>query len=122
MSVLRDQIGVILMLLVLIPLEVIFVLVLLDTLAMERCVVSVYLYSLNGIYQSTLILSQAAEMVRFFCMMVVHSLLTTPMELYWFVWTMSMVLCVMTGGTLWMPLLSVLSWDSYLLVCSIICG
>ena len=31
-------------------------------------------------------------------MMVVHSQLTTPMELYWFVWTMSMVLCVMTGG------------------------
>ena len=49
-------------------------------------------------------------------MMVVHSPLTTPMELYWFVWTMSMVLCVMTGGTLWMPLLSVLSWDSQLLV------
>ena len=55
-------------------------------------------------------------------MMVVHSQLTTPMELYWFVWTMNMVLCVMTGGTLWMPLLSVLSWDSHLLVCSIICG
>ena len=122
MSVLKDQIGVILMLLVLIPLGVILVLVLLDTLAMERFVVSVYLYSLNGIYQSTLILSQAAEMERFFCMMVAHSQLTTPMGLYWFVWTMSMVLCVMTGGTLWMPLLSVLSWDSHLLVCSIICG
>ena len=58
-------------------------------------------------------------------MMVVDSPPTTPMELYWFVWTMSMVLCVMTGGTLWMPLLCVLSWDSQLLVCSllsIICG
>ena len=58
-------------------------------------------------------------------MMVVDSPPTTPMELYWFVWTMSMALCVTTGGTLWMPLLCVLSWDSQLLVCSllpIICG
>jgi hypothetical protein len=53
-----------------------------------------------------------AETERFFCMMVVDSPPTTPMELYWFVWTMSMALCVMTSGTLWMPQSSALSWDS----------
>ena len=51
-------------------------------------------------------------MEKFFSMMGLHSPLITPVELYWFVWTMSMALCVMTGGTLWMPQLCVLSWDS----------
>ena len=70
-----------------------------------------------GLYSVTFCVPQAVWMVISFSMMVAHSQLTTPMELYWFVWTMSMVLCVMTGGTLWMPLLSVLSWDSQLMVC-----
>ena len=55
-------------------------------------------------------------MERFFSMMGLHSPLTTLMELYWFVWTMSMGLCVMTGGTLWMLQLCVLSWDSQQMV------
>ena len=55
-------------------------------------------------------------MEQFFSTMGLHSPLITPMELYWFVLTMSMVLCVMTGGTLWMPQLCVLSWDSQQMV------
>lgn len=46
---------------------------------------------------------QTVEMESYFSMMVLVSPLTIQMELYWFVWTMSMGLCVMTGGTLWMP-------------------
>ena len=62
---------------------------------------------------------QTAMMGQFFSMMGIHSPLTTPVELYLFVWTMSMALCVMTGGTLWMPQLCVLSWDSLPMVASI---
>ena len=63
-----------------------------------------------------IIIFQAVKMERFFSMMGLHYPLTTPMELYWFVWTMSMGLCVMTGGTLWMLQLCVLSWDSQQMV------
>ena len=46
---------------------------------------------------------QTVQMESYFSLMVLVSPLTIQMELYWFVWTMSMGLCVMTGGTLWMP-------------------
>ena len=55
-------------------------------------------------------------MEEFFSMMGLHSPLITPVELYWFVCKMSMALCVMTGGTLWMPQLCVLSLDSQQMV------
>ena len=56
--------------------------------------------------------TQIVRMETSFCMMAVHYPLITPMELYLFVLTMCMVLCVMTSGTLWMPLLCVLSLAS----------
>ena len=49
-------------------------------------------------------------------MMAIHYPLTTPMELYLCVSTMCMVLCVMTSGILWMPLLCVLSLVSQQMV------
>ena len=52
---------------------------------------------------------QIVEMETYFFMMAIHYLLITLMELYLCVSTMCMVLCVMTSGIIWMPLLCVLN-------------
>ena len=51
-------------------------------------------------------------------MMAAHSPQTTPMELYWCVWTMSMGQCMTTSGTLWMQPSSALNSGSLPLVSS----
>ena len=52
---------------------------------------------------------QIAGMETYCSMLAINYLMTIPMELYLCVSTMCIVLCVMTFGILWIPLLCVLN-------------
>ena len=120
MSVLRILIPVILMLSAQTQMAATSVLAQSVTLGMEQVVVCIrrYVDNVFALSWTCLTLSQQhAVMEISFSTMVLTCQLITPVELFWCALTIYMVLCVMTSGMLWMPVLYAVGLDSTQQVC-----